>query len=562
MKITNQLMDKDELTKILDQSLLKFKKGQIIFSEEDALPLTRQYPNYIQVWKLLGLVYVKQKKYSLSISSFKKALEIDPLDFDTNFYIGLMLTQAGDYNGAILYFEKAITIEPSSSIANYHSGIAYVKKKDYKNAIKFFKISIQLNNKFKNAFYYLGLVYAEIGENKFAVDNFKKSILLDQNFIEGHLRMGLANRNAGSLKDATDNFYDVLKINPNHHDAYVELGITFYYNLEFDKSIKYLKSSLNFKTKNTIGIIFLLRILFSHEQFDGYSNVIEKVCRNLDLHTNQIQDNLWKYGQKKTVLIKAKHCDVGDHVIYSSMLNEISQSSKKLIVECDNRFIPLFKRSFSDEVLFIDDIRKYTHLNIDNEIPFQETLFSFRKNIPDYQKTSRGFLKPNLLQVTKIKKILIGTVNKKIVGVSWKTINNSFLTKDRNIDLLELIKNLDKKNIELVNLQYGPVIDEIKLVKDKLNVDIKSIEEIDNFNDLDGLSSLIAACDIVITSENITAHLAGALGVDTRLLLAYRSLPFWGTKSDRSNFYQSVKIYRQKKYKSWQETFESLNKDL
>ena len=554
--------NKNEQIIMLNQLLSEFKKGQLSLSEEDALKFTRQYPGFIQAWKLLGLVYVKQKKYSLSISSFKKGLEIDPLDFDTNFYIALMCSQEGDYDGATWYFYKAISIEPNSSIANYHLGIAYIKKKDLRNAIKSFNNSIKLNNQFINAYYYLGLVHAEIGEYEEAINNFKKTILLDKNFIEGYMRMGLANRGKDSLKESISDFYDVLKINKNYHDAYVELGVSFYYNHELDKSIKYLKSSLNLKKKNTTGIIFLLRILLSQDQFDSYGNVIEKICRNFYLNIDQKRNNPWNCDQKKTVLIKAKHCDVGDHVIYSSMLNEISEASKKLVVECDKRFIPLFRRSFSDEILFIDNIKKYSHLNIDHEIPSQETLFSFRKNITDYQKTYRGFLKPNLTQVTKIKKILSGTVNKKIVGVSWKTINNSFLTKYRNIDLLELVQNLDKKNIELVNLQYGPVVDEIKLVKNELNVDIKSIEEIDNFNDLDGLCSLIAACDVVITSQNITAHLAGALGVDTRLLLSYISLPFWGYKNNYSHFYQSVKIYRQEKNKSWHEPIELLNENL
>ena len=66
-------------------------------------------------------------------------------------------------------------------------------------------------------------------------------------------------------------------------------------------------------------------------------------------------------------------------------------------------------------------------------------------------------------------------------------------------------------NITFVDLQYTDTTDE-ELFKKKYGVEIVRLEEIDNLNDIDGLASLIDACDFVVSVSNTTAHISGAIG--------------------------------------------------
>ena len=70
---------------------------------------------------------------------------------------------------------------------------------------------------------------------------------------------------------------------------------------------------------------------------------------------------------------------------------------------------------------------------------------------------------------------------------------------------------------------------------------------------LDGLAALIAACDVVVTVSNTTAHLAGALGVPTLLMLPYSrgSLWYWHEGRDDSPWYPSIRIVRQRSPGDW-----------
>jgi len=62
---------------------------------------------------------------------------------------------------------------------------------------------------------------------------------------------------------------------------------------------------------------------------------------------------------------------------------------------------------------------------------------------------------------------------------------------------------------------------------------------------------LIEACDLVVSTSNVTIHLAGALGKDTWVLLPFVSSFWWLLNRDDSVWYPSIKIYRQKKFGDW-----------
>ena len=71
------------------------------------------------------------------------------------------------------------------------------------------------------------------------------------------------------------------------------------------------------------------------------------------------------------------------------------------------------------------------------------------------------------------------------------------------------------------------------------------LDGLDLFNDLDGVLAAIAACDLVVTTSNVTAHLAGALGKATLLVYLSRepALPLLGDGRERGGclWYPSVR---------------------
>ena len=80
------------------------------------------------------------------------------------------------------------------------------------------------------------------------------------------------------------------------------------------------------------------------------------------------------------------------------------------------------------------------------------------------------------------------------------------------------------------------------------------INEIDNFNDIDGLASLICACDFIVTISNVTAHIAGALGKKVFLLVPYEKgkIWYWHENDTNSFWYPSLRLFYQDNPQTWE----------
>ena len=121
---------------------------------------------------------------------------------------------------------------------------------------------------------------------------------------------------------------------------------------------------------------------------------------------------------------------------------------------------------------------------------------------------------------------------------------------------------MPKSLFGLINLQYGDIKDDKDEIWKKAKRQLILFENIDYKNDFDSLISLIVNCDAVVTSDNVTAHFAGALGKKTFLLVPINALWYWQTRETKSIWYPNTYIYRQKKLNNWNYPINLLKSDL
>ena len=118
-------------------------------------------------------------------------------------------------------------------------------------------------------------------------------------------------------------------------------------------------------------------------------------------------------------------------------------------------------------------------------------------------------------------------------------------------------------DVVLVNLQYGDVDDEIRQFKEVTGNDIVQCASVDNREDLDGLAALIEVCDLVVSTSNVTIHMAGALAKETWVMLPRILVNFWWlVERTDSIWYPSLTLYRQSNLDDWDSVYVSIRKDL
>ena len=90
-------------------------------------------------------------------------------------------------------------------------------------------------------------------------------------------------------------------------------------------------------------------------------------------------------------------------------------------------------------------------------------------------------------------------------------------------------------------------------------ISVTQVDSIDIYNDIDSFSSLIDACDLVVSIDNSTVHLAGSLGKKTFVLLPKVSDWRWMLKENFTPWYKSLKLFRQDTDNNWTEVINKIS---
>jgi hypothetical protein len=142
------------------------------------------------------------------------------------------------------------------------------------------------------------------------------------------------------------------------------------------------------------------------------------------------------------------------------------------------------------------------------------------------------------------------------VGISWRSFQPSgrgYVQRKKSASLEVFVPLSRREDLRLLDLQYGDTAAEREAFV-QAGGKLVRLDELDLFKDLDGVLAAIEACDVVVTTSNVTAHLAGAIGKATLLIYLSANPPFhyWATDgSGRCLWYPSVRIVTSSALDTW-----------
>jgi tetratricopeptide (TPR) repeat protein len=219
---------------------------------------------------------------------------------------------------------------------------------------------------------------------------------------------------------------------------------------------------------------------------------------------------------------------IGDEIKYGSMLGDFRGCVGKLLVQLDRRLIPLFKRSLPDDVEFFERGTVVPEDRYDSHIAIGSLGQYLRPTLESFEGKGGKYLWADPERIQAMREWLSVKEGERVIGLSWRS-SNPETGAARSLALKDLVKSLQAPGVRFVNLQYGDVSAEIEALERDEGITVLQCPGLDTTDDLDGLAALIEACDEVVSIGNATAHLAGALGQKTHVLL-----PRLGVKAEGS----------------------------
>ena len=462
---------------------------------------------------------------------------------------------AGHYSESLDIFHKLENLFPDEAALYFLMGMCEYEIKKLANARSSLERCLQINPRLNQANQLLGNILRDLREFNLAIDSYKREISLNPNYPDVLNDLGMLYFIKDDYDKAKDAYDQAVKIDSSYADPYQNMAMIHIRQKKFGEAKKLLKIAIKLKANNYEAIAALANLKKHICEFDGawqlYQHRFELELKN---EKKFFKKSTWadKLIEDKKIYL---YCEqgIGDQILYGTMFREAFEMKNKFIVSVDERLLSIFNRSFS-QYKNVDFISKDDEVN--------ESLFDMQLAIGDlgkfFRKSKDAFkaITPCYFQSDEVKRNALRTqfiTRKRITcGIAWKSISNK-VGSDKSLDLRELAPILNLRDISFVDLQYGDTLKEREALKKESGIDINKVEDIDNFNDIDGLSSLIDACDFIVTISNVTAHIAGALGKKVFLMVPYSKgrCWYWHDGLKTSLWYPSIQVFTQTETGDW-----------
>lgn len=370
--------------------------------------------------------------------------------------------------------------------------------------------------------------------------------------------------------EAEKTFAAILQEHPNHSHALSNLAGLYFDTHHLDKAIDFWERARRAAPNDPHIMVKLAHAYFRAGQLERawplYAGRFDE-----ETAARPFPQPLWNgraLGDKALLLWGEQ--GIGEEILYATMLPDAQARTAYIIVECDARLTPLLTRSFPDVTFIarraIPDAR-LLDAAIAAQAPMGMLGALFRTRFADFPKRDTPLLKADAGAIKNIRARYEAIkkergLNGKIIGLSWrsKPLRHGDPKSTRLQDWESLITGAPHL---FINLQYG-FADADHTLAQQRGWNLVSDPAIDQTISLDAFAAQISAVDEVVTVSNSAAHMAGALGIPTTLLLPQsRGLMWhWFDTRDDSPWYPSLHLLRQKKDGDWTSVLQRLTATL
>ena len=440
---------------------------------------------------------------------------------------GIILFDLGKLEQAEKLVIKAIAIKPDLAEAHNTLGNILHSLGRLKEAEKSFLTAIKLKPNLGEIYSNLGNVLSDQGNLKEAELISRKGIDIDPNSATAHSNLGSTLMDLGKLNEAEKILLKAIKLNPGFAEAN--------FNLAF---IELLKGNYNSGQEH-----YEFRFAKKKPSY-LYANPIIKRLTDRNLKT-----------VKKLLVVSEQ--GLGDTLQYMRYIPYLRKLGFEISFCAQPKLHKLIKASNIDANPLTTE--KANKVSEGHWLPLLSIPW-YLKLKPKNPIISKPYIYSTEELINKWKAIL-SKEKKPIIGINWQGNIESEKHKRRSIPLELFSILLNDNDILMLSLQKGFGSEQLKdcSFKDKF---VNCQNQIDSIWDFLENSAIISNCDLIITCDTSIAHLAGGMGKKVWLLLRDKPFWTWGLTGDKTFWYPSMKLFRQKEMHNWRELMERVSYEL
>ena len=496
-------------------------------------------PNSEEIYVMIAGFYEKLNDIDMAIVNWEKAANINPKQYLYFYNLGVLFSKINCMQMAVNSYRKCLIVKPDFTEALVNIATLY-KDTDLNVSLEFVLKAQEISPNEKNVILNLAQIYKDLSRNIDSI-NVLTSFLEKNTCSEAYSLLGTNYMDLGEYNLALDNYNKALEIEPKNSSFLHSKAIALKYlgNVEEAKII--LKKLVKDNPEDVQHSVALGMLYLAEKNFkDGMKFYIK---RSLETKIPpQLKDKILfkKFTEKNSNILVYSDCGLGDTLMFCRYLPFLKHKSKSVVLQTDQELVSVLKKSYPEITIIPKSVMAP---DFDILIPIMNLPFVLDmdfNNIP----FSDGYLTAN--KTTKIQELK--TKNLK-VGLCFK--GNNKILKNRFINEKYINQILEINNASFYTFKNN----------------LENTISLDKYiNDYSDTASILKNIDLLVTIDTSLAHMAGALGVKTFLLLPYTSEWRWFDDKKITPWYNSIEIFKQPQNGDWlsviNQIVEKINNDI
>ncbi|MEX0504295.1 tetratricopeptide repeat protein [Alphaproteobacteria bacterium LSUCC0719] len=547
----------------ISQLLSLFQQGKYGPVIKKALPLIRKHRGVPGLHELAGAALAATGDFARAERHLAEAVRLDPKRDIALHNLANLYYQSGQYDEAIRQFKALLNLRPADIDTIRKLGESCLKADMAQEAVSHFQFLVDRDDSNIDFWFLLGSAYRALKENVRAASCFERILSQNADHFEAIYSLGNICRDT-NLSDEAIQFYErALHLRPNHISTMCNIGLCHINRHALDIAASWFQSAVDQDPQNPEP-----QYLKSLPHFlDGNVKAgFEAAEWRLRLKTQfkvmyDGPEPAWDGKASldgKRLIVHAEQ-GFGDSIMMLRFINLLDPSTTRITVLVQRGLKNLFAESFDciEFIEFTDD--QAMRLVKRDRGDYQCSLMSLAHLMAPYWTSlpvAREYLRAPSAVSAKWAKQIPRTETKRI-GLVWRGNPKHVNDHNRSIALQSLVPLLPTEH-DYVALQKDISITERALFNAPTSPTIEMLE-LGDFADTAGLCSTL---DAVVSVDTSVAHLAGALGLPTMVLLPHVPDWRWELSGSTTPWYPNMTLHRQPAAGDWMPALASLKNQL
>jgi tetratricopeptide (TPR) repeat protein len=482
-------------------------------------------PEIAELWKNLGNVLLALERPAEALLSFQHILTLNPRHWESAYQSAVLLHEAARLEEAVKHFDLCIRLKPDHALTLRARARSLRDMNRLEQALQDSQRACALEPGDAGACNGLGDILARLPDRQEeALQWFDRALELQPDFIQALTNKALVLGQLLRCEEAIASYDRLKSLDPDNAEADISLG--------------HLHLLLgNFESGWT-----------GHEarrRIPSFSAPYPKFSQPAWLGEDEIEG--------KTILV---HVDegFGDTIQFARYLPMLAARGARVLLVVDGPAYALLRDLAGVSQCFA--FPAHTLPPFDFHCPMSSLPLAFATRL-DTIPSGISYLPAPAASRVQAWESRLAARHRLRVGLVWSGNPNHRNDQNRSIPLRTLSRILDA-DADFVSLQKDPRADDKELLLEFTGI----IDPTADLTDFAETAALLRCLDLVITVDTSVAHLAGAMGCPTWILLPYT--PDWRWLLDRedSPWYPTVRLFRQPKPRDYDSVIDRVGAEL